>query len=58
MDNANNKEMVFYFRPLYEKASFYEDFEPSQVPDFTTNKSYLKINTINIVPEYKVNVSF
>ena len=58
MDNPANKEMVFYFRPLYEKAPFFEDFEPGQIPDFATNKTYLKINDIKIIPEYSATVSF
>jgi beta-galactosidase len=58
MDMPDHKEMVFYFRPLYAKAPFYEDFSADLIPDFSTNKHFLKINEITIKPEYKVKISF
>ena len=50
--------MVFYFRPLYKDAPFYEDFAPELIPDFSQSGRILKINEIMLVPEYKAIVQF
>ncbi|MBA7527517.1 hypothetical protein ES705_19693 [subsurface metagenome] len=53
MNEPGEKKLTFYFRPLYENASYYEDFKADQIPDFTNNNQVLKINSIEVVPEYK-----
>ena len=58
MDMPGEKQMVFYFRPLYSKAPFYEDFVPESIPDFTNSRKILKINKIEYIPEYKACIQF
>ncbi|MCX7985783.1 MAG: beta-galactosidase [Bacteroidales bacterium] len=52
------KEMVLYFRPIYSDAKYLQDLPSSAIPDFKNNKTFLKLNSVNIAPEYRVNVSF
>jgi len=56
--NAASKEMVFYFRPVQEGASYLEDISPKNRPDFSKSKHELNIRKISFTPEYKVNLQF
>lgn len=49
------KEMVLYFRPMQKNASYLVDLQPypQYIPDFGRSKSYLKVNSITFVPQYK-----
>jgi len=56
--NAASKEMVFYFRPVSEGASYMDDISPENRPDFSRSKQVLDIRKISFTPEYKVNFQF
>jgi beta-galactosidase len=58
MDLTDSKEMVFYFRPLYDDAPFYEDFAPELIPDFSQSRRILKINSTRLIPEYRAIIQF
>ncbi len=55
---AASKEMVFYFRPVNESASYLDDILPENRPDFSQSKQVLDIRKITFTPEYRVNVGF
>jgi hypothetical protein len=56
--NAASKEMVFYFRPVNENASYLDDILPENRPDFSQSKQVLNIKKISFTTEYKVNFQF
>jgi hypothetical protein len=56
--NAASKEMVFYFRPVNDDASYLDDISPKDRPDFSKSKQVLNIKKISFTPEYRVNVGF
>lgn len=55
---AASKEMVFYFRPVSENASYLDDILPETRPDFSQSKQILDIRKISFTPEYKVDLRF
>ena len=57
---AKPKEMVFYFPPMQKNATYLLDLQPypQYIPDFGTNNSYLKINSISFTPQYKTTIQF
>lgn len=55
---AASKEMVFYFRPVKEGASYLDDILPENRPDFSNSKQVLTISKISFTPEYRVNLGF
>ena len=50
------EQMNFYFRPIFQNASYLVDFEVK--PDFSNSKSILEVNNVKFVPEYKTQLSF
>jgi beta-galactosidase len=54
------KEMVLYFRPMQKNASYIADLQPypQYIPDFERSNSYLKVNSISFVPQYKTLITF
>lgn len=54
------KEMVFYFRPMHKNASYLVDLQPypQYIPDFGKSKTYLKVNSITMTPQYKTGIQF
>ena len=50
------EQMNFYFRPIFENASYLVDFEVKL--DFSNSKSILEVNNVKFVPEYKTQLSF
>jgi beta-galactosidase len=56
--NAASKEMVFYFRPVNEGASYLDDISLEDRPDFSKSKQVLNIKKLSFTPEYKVNLQF
>jgi hypothetical protein len=56
--NVASKEMVFYFRPVNDDASYLDDISPKDRPDFSKSKQVLNIKKISFTPEYKVNLRF
>lgn len=58
LDMPNHKEINFYFRPIYKDASFIVDLDKEEIPNFGTGKSYLKIDEIEVLNEYKCKVEF
>lgn len=55
---AASKEMVFYFRPVNENASYLDDILPENRPNFSKSKQILDIRKISFTPEYKVDLGF
>ncbi len=58
MNQAESNEMLFYFRPLFKDAPFYEDFAPELIPDFSQSRRIMKINDTRFIPEYKAIIQF
>lgn len=58
MDLPGQKEMVFYFRPLYLDASYFQDFETSGIPVFTGDGPNLEIRSVEVIPEYQATITF
>ncbi|WP_114790761.1 beta-galactosidase [Niabella yanshanensis] len=54
------KEMVFYFRPMQKDATYLQDLEPypGYVPDFGKANEYLKVDSISLIPQYKITINF
>ena len=50
------EQMNFYFRPIFQNASYLVDFELKL--DFSNSKSILEVNNVKFVPEYKTQLSF
>ena len=55
---AASKEMVFYFRPMYKNATYLQDLNPGDVPDFKNRDEVLDIGKVSFIPEYKVRFEF
>lgn len=55
---AAGKEMVFYFRPLYKKASFLNDLLPESIPDFEGQESVLEVRNTSLKFEYQCIMKF
>lgn len=55
----NTGEINFYFRPLTEDVPFIEmgGIPDESIPDFSKEKSILEIDSIEIVPEYRMRLS-
>lgn len=51
-----NEPMSFYFRPLSPRATFLQDIPKEDAPQFGRSFSLLKINKVEIVPQYKVEI--
>ena len=45
--------MVFYFRPMYKNATYLQDLNVEDVPDFTNKEKVLEIQKVSFIPEYK-----
>jgi beta-galactosidase len=58
MDLPGQKEMVFYFRPLYQNAPYFQDFETASIPVFSDNQPNLEIKSVEVIPEYQTTISF
>lgn len=54
------KELVLYFRPMQKNATYLLDLQPypQSIPDFGKSNSYLKVNSISFVPEYKTQIKY
>ncbi len=52
------KAMNFYFRPIYQGAPFLVDLEENNIPDFTEQVSFTKIEAVSFIPVYQSVVQF
>ncbi len=52
------KELVFYFRPLYRDAPFLNDLKSAGIPEPVDLLSGFKLKNVQILPEYKVTLTF
>jgi hypothetical protein len=50
--------MYFTFRPLSKDAPFLSDLPAKAVPDFAKQPEVLRLNHVNVVPEYRAVVEF
>lgn len=57
LEIPGEKDMVFYFRPMYNDAVFLQDIDPSSIPEFDKIGRYLKIEKPDFYPEYKVEIA-
>lgn len=46
-------QMIFYFRPMYKNAPYMIDLDKTMVPDFGNSRTFLKINEVKAVSEYR-----
>ncbi|MFO7671304.1 MAG: beta-galactosidase [Bacteroidales bacterium] len=58
LDLPGEKEMVFYFRPLYKDAPFLEDLKSSGIQISDKIEKGFELNGIEMVPEYSVPFKF
>ncbi len=53
MQNPGKQKMIFYFRPIYQDATYLQDLPDDKIPEFEWEK-YLKINKMKFVPVYSI----
>jgi hypothetical protein len=58
LDLPGEKEMVFYFRPLYKDAPFLEDLKSSGFQISDKIEKGFELNGIEVIPEYSVPFKF
>ena len=58
LDLPGEREMVFYFRPLYKDAPFLHDLESSGIHISDKIEMGFELKGIEMVPEYSVPISF
>jgi beta-galactosidase len=51
-------KMTLYFRPIYSNAPYLIDLNKQSIPDFANSSSFLKIDTIESIIEYKTSIKF
>lgn len=52
-ENMQNDDMLLLFHPMQSNAEYLQDFDESEIPSFSNRGSYLQIDSINFIPEYK-----
>lgn len=55
---AASKQMVFYFRPMYKNATYLQDLNAEDIPDFKNRDQVLDIQKVSFIPEYKTRLTF
>ena len=50
--------MYFSFRPVSKDAPFLPDLPAAAVPDFSKQQEVLRLNHVNVLPEYRALLSF
>jgi beta-galactosidase len=50
--------MLFYFRPMYKNATYLQDLNSEDVPDFKNTDKVLDIQKVRFIPEYKTRLRF
>lgn len=55
---TESREMVFYFRPLYRNAPFLDDLKSAGIEEPEDFSSGFKLQNVQILPEYKVTLTF
>ena len=58
MDQPAKKELVFYFRPLYEDAPFLDDFKSSGIQISDKISGGFELDGMEMWPEYRVSLYF
>lgn len=56
-DDLKAHPLTFYFRPLHANAPFLGDLPVQAVPDFSRGP-VINIKSVEIIPQYKVNIRF
>jgi hypothetical protein len=56
-NDLKSNPLTFYFRPLQKNAPFLRDLPKQAVPDFSDG-SVVEIRDVEIVPEYRLRVTF
>ena len=54
--HLKDKDMVFYFRPMYQGHTCLRDLPSELQPDFSESAQVLDIRSISIVPQYRVSL--
>ncbi|RZL49830.1 MAG: glycosyl hydrolase family 35 [Pedobacter sp.] len=57
LDQAKEKELQFYFRPIYPTASYLVDLQPSAKPSFKEGSKLVDIKKMSLTPEYKFTIN-
>lgn len=57
LSKLQQQDMVFIFHPLNKAAPYLDDFDPSEIPDFSTEQSVLQMEKVDVIPEYKAVLS-
>jgi hypothetical protein len=57
-DLQAHDKMNLYFRPIYNNAPYLIDLNKQSIPDFANSSSFLKIDTIESIIEYKTSIKF
>ncbi|NLV28087.1 MAG: glycosyl hydrolase family 35 [Methanomicrobiales archaeon] len=55
-EEIDRKGIYFYFRPMYQDASYLIDFKKDKVPVFKGNK-VCTVNGLKVIPEYQIGFS-
>ena len=56
-DDLKTDPLTFYFRPLHWDAPFLRDLPKTAVPDFKDGP-VVDIKSVDVIPEYKLNIKF
>lgn len=56
--SSENKEMQFYFRPIYKAAPFLVDLKPDVIPFFSKKPKLVEIKKVSLIPEFKSVIKF
>lgn len=48
-----NDDLLLMFHPMRNNAEYLQDFDKSEIPSFSSRGSYLQIDNIEFIPEYK-----
>jgi len=57
-DLPQHTMMLLYFRPFYSNAPYLGDLDQSRIPDFSETRSFLKLNNVEAIPEYRGIIKF
>ncbi|SMO50213.1 beta-galactosidase [Gracilimonas mengyeensis] len=52
-ENMQDEDMLLLFHAMRSDAEYLQDFDESKIPSFSEDNSYLQIDGIEFIPEYK-----
>ncbi|MDR8394535.1 beta-galactosidase [Aliifodinibius sp. S!AR15-10] len=51
-----NDNLLLRFHPMRDNAEYLQDFDESDIPSFSNRGSYLQVDNIEFIPEYKAKM--